>query len=99
MIPLTHHEGTESVGVIGPLTLNPDPDGVRGQRHALASFARENLRIPWGNTGGTQDRFRRILAKVKSLAQLGIKLWAIQPIAGIGVDVGISLSWRNNMFA
>jgi len=50
-IPLTHHEGTERVGVIGSLTLNPDPDGVGGQGHALASFPRENLRTLWGYTG------------------------------------------------
>jgi len=58
-------------------------------------FSKENLRTPWGNTGGTKDLFRRTLAKVKSFAILGIKLWTVQPIASIGVDVEISMSWRN----
>jgi len=58
----------------------------------LRIFAREKLRTPGGNTGGTQDRFRRILAKIKLFALLEIKLWAVQPIASIGIDEGISLS-------
>ena len=59
-------------------------------------FPREKLRTDWGNKDGTQDGSRRILAKIKSLALLGIELRAVQPITSIGVDIGISLSYRNN---
>ena len=55
-------------------------------------FPREKLHTHCDNTGGTQDRSRRTLAKIKSLALLGIELRAFQPIAIRGVDVGISLS-------
>ena len=67
-------------------------DAVGGKRHALAPLDRKNLRTLWGNRGGTQDWSRWILAMIKSLALLGIKLRAVQPIASRGVDVGISLS-------
>jgi hypothetical protein len=99
-IPVTHHEGTERIGVIGPLTLNPDAGWCGWSNPRLGVFSPgKKLRNNWENTGGTQDQSRRILAKIKSLALLGVELRAVQPIASRGVVVGISLSYRNIMLA
>jgi hypothetical protein len=82
----------KGLGLYDHSPLTPTLDDVSGQSHALASFPRERPRTHWGNMDGTQERSKRILANIKSLALLGIELRVVQPIASRGVDVGISLS-------